>query len=113
MLQKSRGVFFLRSPKRRRQPPPVAQLGGTLKPVKLVHLLVRTNFGDEIDILFKCSYAQFPCSHSSFACTGTHYVCRLGKLQIHKLLDLFFETFKCPYEHFPCVQQSRSQTNII
>ena len=33
MLQKIRGVFFLRSPKRRRQPPPVAQLGGgTPKP---------------------------------------------------------------------------------
>ena len=29
MLQNSRGVFFLRSPKRRRQPPPVAQCWGT------------------------------------------------------------------------------------
>ena len=35
MLQKSRGVFFLRSPKRRRQTPPIAQLGGALKPVKM------------------------------------------------------------------------------
>ena len=61
--------------------------GGTLKPVKLVNLLVRTNFGDEIDIFFKYSYAHFPCSHSSFACTGTHYVWRLEKLHFSKNVD--------------------------
>jgi len=89
MLQNSRGVFFLRSPKRRRQPPPDAQGLGILKPVKLVHLHVRTFVGDEIDIFFKYSYAHFPCSHSSFGCTGTHYVCRLEKLQFHKMLYFF------------------------
>ena len=31
---KFQGVFFLRSPKRRRQLPPAAQCWGTLKPVK-------------------------------------------------------------------------------
>ena len=61
--------------------------GGTLKPVKLVQLLVRTNFGDEIDIFFKYSYAHFPCSHSSFACTGTHYVCWLEKLHVFQKID--------------------------
>ena len=80
ILQNSRGVFFLREPKRRKQLRHRRKGLGILKPIKLVHLHVRTNFGDEIDIFFKYSYAHVPCSHSSFACTGTHYVCRLEKL---------------------------------
>ena len=49
-VQKIQDVFFLRVPNRRRQATTSRTARGDLKTGKISHLLVRTNFGDEIDI---------------------------------------------------------------
>ena len=102
MLQNSRGVFFLRSPKRRRQPPPDAQGLGILKPVKLVHLHVRTNCGDEIDIFSNTHTHIFHVAIRHLHAQA-HITSVGSKSYNFTKCYIFFETFKCPYEHFPCV----------
>ena len=80
--------------------------GGTLKPVKLVHVLVRTNFGDEIDffsnththifhVAIRHLHAQ---AHITSVGSESYIFPKMLTFQ-----NLKTEILKCPWEHFPCV----------
>ncbi len=87
MLQKSRGVFFLNRPKRRRQLPPAAQCWGTPKPV------TNDNYESETSTCFKNVDFSKSRVRNLEMCLGTVSACPTiqiwGQFKIHNI-QLFF-----------------------